>query len=523
MRNTKRLLVAALVAIGCLGMETAFQDAEGKMSLSGRLVYVAGPSVRELDPASGRRRASYDHERNLRAPMAVVDENSFIVTDDRRMMFLVRMDGEVHALGKGYDPVFFPAHGKLLYRLYTKTTSGGHTSLYEAELRGNRLESPRAIGRVPNPYSKYSLAVSDHEALVWGGNDRYVKYDLRNGSLADTAVEGCSAKAWRARTQEVVCRRVRENEYILIGLDGRSRPVPGLSKGRLSVDLYVPEGDYLIAGQSRLNLWPFGETVDLYWYDFATDTAKRLAKNFSLWSGFWFPALPGWKPGDADGGWTVVPGWGGGGSRQEPLHPEPLHDAAIRGDAGAVKALVNAGVDINKRDEDEEATALHVATFFLRTAVVKALLTAGADVNAKDRGGSTALDYAAFRDSASMIETLLRAGADVNANEDPGKRALHYVAEKGNIRAIRTLLKAGADVNAKDRDGETALHYVARQGHAGTPELMGSGADVRAVEELLKAGADVNARNKNGDTPMYYASVWGDKPTMALLRRYGGR
>ena len=69
----------------------------------------------------------------------------------------------------------------------------------------------------------------------------------------------------------------------------------------------------------------------------------------------------------------------------------PLHTAAVFGHLEAVQALVQAGADVNARNNDG-ATPLLVAAFFCRTEIVQHLLAHGADKQAKDKAGTTALD-----------------------------------------------------------------------------------------------------------------------------------
>jgi hypothetical protein len=69
----------------------------------------------------------------------------------------------------------------------------------------------------------------------------------------------------------------------------------------------------------------------------------------------------------------------------------PLHTAAVFGHLEAVQALVQAGADVNARNNDG-ATPLLVAAFFCRTEIVQHLLAHGADKQAKDNAGKTALD-----------------------------------------------------------------------------------------------------------------------------------
>lgn len=138
---------------------------------------------------------------------------------------------------------------------------------------------------------------------------------------------------------------------------------------------------------------------------------------------------------------------------------EQLIDAARDGDYEAVESLLNAGVDVDAKDNDGW-TALMWAAGLGRERIVRLLLNAGADVNAKNKYGSTALMSAAeFGEfgNEDCIERLLNAGADVNAKSKDGHTALMAAAYYGHEDIARLLLDAGADVDAKEKDGKTAL------------------------------------------------------------------
>ncbi len=90
---------------------------------------------------------------------------------------------------------------------------------------------------------------------------------------------------------------------------------------------------------------------------------------------------------------------------------DSFHDAVISGDVETVRALLDAGADVEARTEDGH-TALMLAAAGSHEGIVRALLDAGADVNAKDYEGYTALKMATVRISKSHtteIAALLRA------------------------------------------------------------------------------------------------------------------
>jgi len=72
---------------------------------------------------------------------------------------------------------------------------------------------------------------------------------------------------------------------------------------------------------------------------------------------------------------------------------EALREAIVAGDAGEVKKLLHGGVDPNTRGP-RGATCLHVAAYLGHVEVVRLLLEAGADVNVRDNDDRTPLRYA---------------------------------------------------------------------------------------------------------------------------------
>jgi uncharacterized protein len=83
----------------------------------------------------------------------------------------------------------------------------------------------------------------------------------------------------------------------------------------------------------------------------------------------------------------------------------PLHVAAIRGDVPAIRALLEAGADINAPGEDGY-TPLHDAALQGHSEAVRLLLERGASREIRNDDGKTPLESAALRGDAEIVGLL---------------------------------------------------------------------------------------------------------------------
>jgi len=158
-------------------------------------------------------------------------------------------------------------------------------------------------------------------------------------------------------------------------------------------------------------------------------------------------------------------------------------DAARRGDAAAVRTLVERGSALDVADVDG-ATALHWAVHHDDEEMVRVLIARSAPVDAANRYGVGPLWIAALNANADIARMLLEAGADASAEVGDGETVLMTAARTGNADLVRLLLAKGADVNATERWGrQSALMWAAAEGHAAS------------VKALLEHGADLHARS----------------------------
>ncbi len=91
--------------------------------------------------------------------------------------------------------------------------------------------------------------------------------------------------------------------------------------------------------------------------------------------------------------------------------PPDLLDAARKGDLKRVQKLLEAGADVNQRD-NTGFTALHWAAMTNKLEVAKLLLRKKADINAREyQYQLTPLDVAKSRQFKDMVDFLIKNGA----------------------------------------------------------------------------------------------------------------
>lgn len=108
-----------------------------------------------------------------------------------------------------------------------------------------------------------------------------------------------------------------------------------------------------------------------------------------------------------------------------------LHEAAIQGNLEAIRRHIEVGSNLDERSPKGGASPLITAATFEQTEVAKALIEAGADVNFRQNDGSTPLHTAAFFCRTDIVVAVLDKGADKNERINVGVTAL----ERASVHA----------------------------------------------------------------------------------------
>ena len=231
--------------------------------------------------------------------------------------------------------------------------------------------------------------------------------------------------------------------------------------------------------------------------------------------------------------------------------------AALENRADAVRVLTKAGADVNARstvtayphtppgvigDALEEGssyvgqtvlpkggwTALMYAARQGSLDAVRALAEAGANLNAADQDGTPALTFAIINGHYDVAQLLVEKGADVNQPDRTGATPLYSAVDmhtlvtsfgrpelpravtEGSVDAARLLLAHGADPNKALKTKVLKRTYQAgdpRLGQGSTPLMRAAKAgDVVMMRLLVSGGADIDLTNAAGETAMHIAA-----------------
>lgn len=194
--------------------------------------------------------------------------------------------------------------------------------------------------------------------------------------------------------------------------------------------------------------------------------------------------------------------------------PPPLHVAVQAAKRDFAEYLLDHGVDIDSRD-DEEMTPLMVLCKSQGGEMNKAenanarwLLERGADVSLLDDGDTTALHYAVASAKVDFVKLLVEGGATISRTRVNNYTPMHFCMEtRFRDTAIwDLLLEMGNPVETEG--GNSLLHSATSNGN------------LIAVKYLLDHGADLDAKNAQGETALDQAEKYNKEKIAKVLKAW---
>ena len=231
--------------------------------------------------------------------------------------------------------------------------------------------------------------------------------------------------------------------------------------------------------------------------------------------------------------------------------------AAREGHMDAVRALVEAGVDVNQVNGDK-LSPMVTAIMNGHLDLAKYLLDHDADPNLAGLSGLTAL-YATIDVQwvpktwfpqpsveqekvtyLDLMKALLDHGANVNAPigeklwfrsftndytwvDTAGSTPFWRAAQSSDLPAMKLLVEHGADAKLANKAGETPLMAAAGIGWAWNWSVRAPYPAVDSVKYCVELGNDVNAADNRGYTALHGAAFLGDNAMVNYLASRGAK
>jgi hypothetical protein len=147
---------------------------------------------------------------------------------------------------------------------------------------------------------------------------------------------------------------------------------------------------------------------------------------------------------------------------------ESLLAAVANDQTDAVLLLIAHGADVNYKTTDginfmNGINCMQSAATHGNVRVLTALIEAGADVNERDDRGATPVMWAANRGHIDALRLLLERGANINACDAWSCHTALMYTPPERLDIVELLLKHGADPNVRTKDGLTASQEALQQ------------------------------------------------------------
>ena len=173
----------------------------------------------------------------------------------------------------------------------------------------------------------------------------------------------------------------------------------------------------------------------------------------------------------------------------------PLQQAIIARNDKMTKTLIEAKADLNRMNQYDGGTALHMVCRRRMLSMATLLIEKGADVTIRNRNGHSGLTSFlwAFGMKIDVVEKIPKEiwidHLRDDDNEYINETNLYMAVSANNEKITEILIELGVKLNLLDKvKEETALHLACREKFLGLAKM------------LIDAGADVTVQDKQGDT-----------------------
>lgn len=225
-----------------------------------------------------------------------------------------------------------------------------------------------------------------------------------------------------------------------------------------------------------------------------------------------------------------------------------FHEFIRQGDITIVKQILDTGVNVNAKKNNDGLTALHVASEYGQLGIITLLLDNGAKVN--KLGGksndSTPLMLATENYQKSSVKLLLDRGGEIITETNSSLMTmLHVAAVAGDEDLFIKLLVSGLDLEQQTKDGLNALHFAARCGNKEIVEILlkngakldstydsheqllcvlhsaALGGSIEIVKILLNKGCEIDVKDEYGNTTLHFAARGGHPEMIEFVIQQG--
>jgi ankyrin repeat protein len=191
-------------------------------------------------------------------------------------------------------------------------------------------------------------------------------------------------------------------------------------------------------------------------------------------------------------------------SKHEGVGPA-IWDAVSNGNLEMVKALKEAGADMDNVGGPNAASPLTVAIVKNHNSVARYLISRGVDVNLAGTDGGTPAFIAAALGNLEILKLLEKAGAVLDTVAGANKvSAVALAAQDGFLKVVDFLISKGVDLDRQGLDGDSPVYLAAVNGH------------LDIVKALREAGADPNIPSGPIQLPPLTAAILTGNSATAL-------